>query len=117
MHFGFILFPVALKQTALKVPALPIQRPIVKKIGGVSPGELVKVHFSVRNAQGKTIADTLRRGLPYRFLVGDTQVDPAIQRAVVGMVPGEMRRLSTNGLQIEIHLLEVQTAQTVVFRR
>lgn len=51
--------------------------------------EIVLLHFQVRDRQGREIANSERRGLPYRVQIGDPS--DFLARAIQGLAAGEER--------------------------
>ncbi len=56
-------------------------------------GDLVTIHFTARAADGRILADSERRGLPYTFQLGKDAVMPVWPRLVRGMRVGAERRI------------------------
>lgn len=54
----------------------------------IQTGETAALHFQVRDRSGKVLADSERRGLPYRVRAGE---DDLLSRAALGLLPGEER--------------------------
>src|SRR5919197_1852519 len=53
-------------------------------------GDLVKVHYTGRLADGTTFDTSLQRE-PLEFTVGEGQLIPGFEQAIMGMAPGESR--------------------------
>ena len=56
----------------------------------VKPGDTVRVHYTGRLEDG-TVFDSSEGREPLRFTVGEGQVIPGFEQAVIGMEPGESR--------------------------
>lgn len=94
--------PAAKRAPAKKpkpVVKVPIQPPpfvpvFEDKPAGSGPpakaGDLVTIQFLVRGKMGD-IADSKRRGLPYRFRIGEPGNDPLLELVVKGMKVGGTR--------------------------
>ncbi|MFQ5849359.1 MAG: peptidylprolyl isomerase [Candidatus Binatia bacterium] len=54
-------------------------------------GATVKVHYTGKLEDG-TVFDTSADGEPLEFTIGERQVIPAFEQAVVGMLPGQSKR-------------------------
>jgi peptidylprolyl isomerase len=54
-------------------------------------GDTVKVHYTGKLKDG-TVFDTTREGGPMELKLGDGQVIPGFEKAVLGMSPGETRK-------------------------
>lgn len=69
-----------------------VARDIVKGNGpAVQVGDVVTVNFEVRAKNGKELADTVKRGLPYSFVFGDTRGPAMWSDALRGMSAGGER--------------------------
>jgi len=58
--------------------------------GGVQVGDAVKVHYTGKLDDG-TVFDSSEGRDPLQFIVGDGQVIPGFEEAVIGMQPGESK--------------------------
>jgi FKBP-type peptidyl-prolyl cis-trans isomerase 2 len=56
-------------------------------------GDIVRVHFICRLPDGN-LYETSFGDEPLQFTVGEGQVIPALEQAVVGMEPGELKRFT-----------------------
>ena len=56
-------------------------------------GDLVTVHFIAATPKGKEIANSEKRGLPYKFVIGAPESPRYLQAAVEGMKAGGVRRV------------------------
>ena len=73
----------------------PVARDIVKGSGlPVQAGDVVTVNFEVRAKNGKELASTVKRGLPYSFVIGDPREPAMWSDALRGMKAGGERRLT-----------------------
>jgi FKBP-type peptidyl-prolyl cis-trans isomerase len=57
----------------------------------IQVGDVVTLHFEARTEAGRVLANTRRRGMPYRFRVGDDSMPPGFQAMLVGMKAGTRR--------------------------
>lgn len=75
----------AANQAALLSPA-----PVVRDLdpNALRTGDRVTVHFIVRTAGGKEIANTYKRGLAYTVVFGDPAAGEFWKQALVGLKPG-----------------------------
>lgn len=67
---------------------------IDKPVGAGNPvkkGDRVLIHFVVSHLSGEEFANSKKRGLPYRFRVGDVGNDPMLDKVVIGMKEGGIR--------------------------
>lgn len=55
-------------------------------------GDTVKVHYTVRLGDGKVIGSTIDHE-PLQFTIGDGQILPSFEKAVIGMNPGESKTI------------------------
>jgi hypothetical protein len=83
--------------------------PVVER--GIQAGETAVLHFQVRDRYGKVLADSERRGLPFRVRAGE---DDFLARAALGLLPREERVMvldaeSLRASQLD-RLLGTQTA-------
>jgi FKBP-type peptidyl-prolyl cis-trans isomerase len=74
----------------------PLEQPVfTDKPAGygspVAPGNVVVVHFIVSQPNGDEYANSKKRGLPYRFKVGEKGNDPLLDKIVRGMKLGGTR--------------------------
>jgi len=53
-------------------------------------GDMVKVHYTGRLADGTTF-DTSRQREPLEFTLGEEEIIPGFEQAVLGMAPGESK--------------------------
>jgi peptidylprolyl isomerase len=53
-------------------------------------GDKVKVHYTGRLADG-TVFDSSQERQPLEFTIGEGQIIPGFERAVIGMVPGQTK--------------------------
>ena len=75
---------------AAKPPAANPQFVVLKPGFGAEAhnDDLVRIRFSARRIDGKEVANSLRRGLDYSFVLGETGVDPIIEAVQPGMRVG-----------------------------
>jgi FKBP-type peptidyl-prolyl cis-trans isomerase len=78
-------------------PAEP--KPAIKEIkigtgAKAANGDLVTVHFIAATSAGKEIGNSERRGLPYKFVVGDAKSPKYLDVSVRGMQVGGERRVT-----------------------
>ena len=59
----------------------------------VGPGFTVRVHYVAALASGTVIHDTHEDGTPSEIVLGSTKVICGLERALLGMRPGEQRRV------------------------
>jgi peptidylprolyl isomerase len=59
------------QEAAPDAPLIKVQELEVGKGAEIKPGDLVTLHFVVRVPQGKELANSYRRGLPFTFQVSD----------------------------------------------
>ncbi|HXH61771.1 MAG TPA: FKBP-type peptidyl-prolyl cis-trans isomerase [Fimbriimonadaceae bacterium] len=80
----------------------PMPRTVPLIVTAVQPGygdpvldeARITVEFVAKTAQGKVVADTARRGMPFTFLLGQDNVSPIWERAVSGLNVGGSRVLA-----------------------
>jgi FKBP-type peptidyl-prolyl cis-trans isomerase len=58
------------------------------------PGQVVRVHYVGTLADGREFDSSRRRGTPYEFQIGLSQVIQGWHEGIVGMKVGEVRRLT-----------------------
>jgi FKBP-type peptidyl-prolyl cis-trans isomerase 2 len=51
-------------------------------------GDLVKVHYSLKDAKGNVV-ESSRDLAPIEFTIGENKVIPGFEKAITGMAPGE----------------------------
>lgn len=63
---------------------------LIAREGGraIAPGARVTLHFSILLAGGEEV-DTTRRGKPATFVVGDGNLPPGFERALIGLAAGD----------------------------
>lgn len=59
----------------------------------VAAGETVRIHYVATLPTGETLRDT-RQGLPHEIVIGSTPTICGFDKALVGMRPGEQRRVT-----------------------
>lgn len=82
-----------------QIPTPPAPKPapftFVDKPAGwgkaVGKGELVTIQFVVTGKGGREIANSKKRGLPYRFRIGMKDADPLLNLVTPGMKPRAVR--------------------------
>jgi len=77
----------------LQTPAAAPQDIVAGSGRAVQPGDVVVIHLVAESAEGRTIADTRKRGLPFVFQVAEGGVEPWLDRCVRGMRTGGVRRV------------------------
>jgi FKBP-type peptidyl-prolyl cis-trans isomerase len=75
-------------------PATPV--PSFEQVGTgfglpIQIGDVVTLHFEARSEAGRVLASTRRRGMPFRFIVGDDSMPPGFQAMLIGMKAGTRR--------------------------
>lgn len=83
----------------LQTPTPPAPKPapftFVDKPAGwgkaVAKGDLVTIQFVVAGKGGREIANSKKRGLPYRFRIGMKDADPVLNLVTLGMKPRAVR--------------------------
>jgi FKBP-type peptidyl-prolyl cis-trans isomerase 2 len=63
-----------------------------KKMAQAKPGDTVKVHYTGKLEDG-TVFDTSANRDPLQFTIGEGQIIPGFEQAVVGMNPGESKTI------------------------
>jgi peptidylprolyl isomerase len=61
-----------------------------KKMSKAKNGDTVKVHYTGKLEDGTVFDSSLKRD-PLKFKIGETQVLPGFQEAIIGMSPGESK--------------------------
>eukprot|EP00891_Asterochloris_glomerata_P005084 jgi/Astpho2/5084/Aster-08020 len=96
--------PAAAKDFVQTESGLRVQD--VRAGSGATPqqGDNVSIHWSGYTAgyQAKRIDNTSRRDEPFDFVLGQHQVIPAIEEAVLGMQAGGIRRVEIRGEHPEL---------------
>jgi len=80
----------ALAQT----PNLVIHEIVIGKGATAQSGQIATVQFEVSDKNGKELANTRKRGLPYSFAIGGIQTAPFWSLGLLGMKVGGQRILS-----------------------
>jgi FKBP-type peptidyl-prolyl cis-trans isomerase len=89
-----ILYLAATIQVAPAQPPNVVIRDIVVGQGSIAQtGQIATVQFEVRDKNGKELANTWKRGLPYSFVVGGIQTAPFWSLGLNGMKVGGQRML------------------------
>ena len=60
----------------------------------VQAGQVITVNFEVYTHEGKEAANTVKRGLPYSFVLGDPKMPPMWLEGIKGMKVGGERRFT-----------------------
>jgi FKBP-type peptidyl-prolyl cis-trans isomerase len=85
---------IVLSASTQTLPPVGTATDILKGNGAaLQPGDVATVNFRVCVRGGKELADSVKRGLPYSFVVGDRGVVRMWSEAVAGMSVGGERRL------------------------
>jgi FKBP-type peptidyl-prolyl cis-trans isomerase len=59
----------------------------------IGPGFTVRIHYVAALANGTIVHDTHEDGTPSEIILGSTKVICGVERALLGMRPGEQRRV------------------------
>ena len=65
----------------------------------------VRVHMQVWRIDGKMLADTSKRGLPYSFVLGEEGGDEFLNNSVLGMRVGGEREVEGDGRLFRLKLV------------
>lgn len=88
---------------------------LVKFLRQTRHGDTVKIHYT-GHLQDGTVFDTTKNRSPLSFTVGQAQVIPGIDEAVVGMSPGDIKRAElpphkAYGSHYEEFILEMELSE------
>jgi peptidylprolyl isomerase len=61
-------------------------------MAAVKDGDTVKIHYTGKLSDG-TVFDSTREREPMQFAVGSDEIIPGVEKAVVGMKPGESKTI------------------------
>ncbi len=61
-------------------------------------GDMVRVHYTVRLDDGTIIGSTINRE-PLQFTIGEGKVIPSFEQAIIGMNPGESKKVFVSAEQ------------------
>jgi hypothetical protein len=59
----------------------------------VAPGVTVRIHYIASLPNGAVLRDTHEENIPAEIIIGSTKTICGIERALIGMHPGEQRRI------------------------
>jgi hypothetical protein len=68
-------------------------------------GARVRVHMQVWRSDGKLLADTFKRGLPFSFVIGEEGGDEFLHCSVLGMRVGGEREVEGDGRRLRLKLV------------
>ena len=88
MKFKRVLLVLALVAVVFASGCQAADKPEVA--GGVQVGDAVKIHYTGKLDDG-AVFDSSEGRDPLQFIVGDGQVIPGFEEAVIGMQPGESK--------------------------
>ncbi len=59
-----------------------------------APGDQVKIHYTGKFENGEVFDSSVQREEPFEFIVGASQVIPGMEKAVIGMEPGDKKSVT-----------------------
>lgn len=63
-------------------------------MSAVQAGDTVRIHYTGRLAEGGEVFDSSREREPLEFVAGSDKLIPGVSKAVIGMAPGESKKVS-----------------------